>query len=327
MSPFKMVDAHSAAEAVALLQALGPRSRPIAAGGDLLGLLKDGIAGPSLMPPQVLVNLATAADLSRIDRAAGYWRLGAMATLDQLAAASSLPPIIAEVVAHIASPQLRARTTLAGNLLQRPRCMYFRHPDEICFKKGGNGCPALGGPVQAYPGSLLAGPCHAGHPSDLAPALMALGAKAVLCGPNGLRHVTLSELFRNAAHQTDGEAALKPYEILSSVHVDDMFIEQAFEKIAPRDANEFATASAAIVGASLDGKWSVLRIALGGVAPGPLELDTDDLIGTPVGETDALACMGNLLPPDLALPISTRLPFALLAIDRALARIKSRLVS
>ena len=326
MSPFKLVDAHSAADAVALLQAHGLRSRPIAAGGDLLGLLKDGVRGPSLVPPQVLVNLATAADLSRIDRAEGYWRLGAMATLDQLAAAPSLPPIIAEVVAHIASPQLRARTTLAGNLLQRPRCMYFRHPDEMCFKKGGNGCPALEGPVQAYPGSLLAGPCHAGHPSDLAPALIALGAKAVLCGPNGLRHVTLSALFRNAAHQTDGEAALAPHEILRAVQVDDTVIEQAFEKVAPRDANEFAIASAAVAGASLDGKWSVLRIALGGVAPGPLGLDTDHLIGTPVGETDALACMRSLLPPDLALPMSTRLPFALLAIDRALGRIKSRLV-
>ena len=103
MSPFKMVDAHSAAEAVALLQAHEPRSRPIAAGGDLLGLLKEGIAGPSLMPPHVLVNLTTAADLSRIDREAGYWRLGAMATLDQLAATPSLPPIIAEEIgrAHV----------------------------------------------------------------------------------------------------------------------------------------------------------------------------------------------------------------------------------
>ena len=105
-----------------------------------------------------------------------------MTTLAQLSAHPDVPPMLAEAVTCYASPQLRARTTIGGNLLQRPRCLYFRHPDVTCFKKGGTGCPAVGGPSEAYPGSLFPGTCHAGHPSDLAPALIALDAAAELLG-------------------------------------------------------------------------------------------------------------------------------------------------
>ena len=157
MSPFALIDASNTAEAVALLRAHHPHAKVIAAGGDLLGLLKDGVQGATLRQPHVLVNLATAQELHRIERCNDGWSLGAMVTLSTIARTAGLPPILAEAIGHIASPQLRTRTTLGGNLLQRPRCLYFRHPDEVCFKKGGISCPAIGGPVQAYPGALMPG--------------------------------------------------------------------------------------------------------------------------------------------------------------------------
>ena len=75
MNPFELVDAKSAADAVALLGA-SSHAQPIAAGGDLLGLLKEHVSGPALMSPAVLVNLATARDMEGIARESDGLRLG-----------------------------------------------------------------------------------------------------------------------------------------------------------------------------------------------------------------------------------------------------------
>lgn len=324
MSPFVLIDAHSAAEAVELLLAHGPHAQAVAAGGDLLGLIKDGVRGPTLPLPRVLVNLATAHELHGIETHAEGWTLGAMVSLSTLARAPALPPIIVEAIDHIASPQLRTRTTLGGNLLQRPRCLYFRHPDEACFKKGGTGCPAIGGPVQAYPGALMPGACHAGHPSDLAPVLMVLQARAELYGASGVRQVPLVEMFRDASSRSDAESAMGREEVLVRLHIPFTTLAMAFEKVAPREANEFATASAAAAGAVHGGRWQTLRVALAGVAPGPLMLSTDAAIGQPaVAHTDEIMAAA-LLPEPTGAPFDTRLSAARLAVERSLRRIRTR---
>jgi xanthine dehydrogenase YagS FAD-binding subunit len=322
MSPFSLLDASSAAEAVALLQTHGSHAKLIAAGGDLLGLLKEGVRGAALPPPKVVVNLATAHELHRIERTREGWSLGAMATLTTIACTTGLPPILAEAISHIASPQLRARTTLGGNLLQRPRCLYFRHPDESCFKKGGVGCPAIGGPLQAYPGALMSGACHAGHPSDLAPVLIVLQASAELLGPSGIRHVRLSDFYSDAILRADSEAAIGHDEVLVSLHIPDTTLAQAFEKIAPRDANEFATASAAATGAVKEGRWKTLNIALAGVAPEPLRLVTDAVIGRLANPQSDEVFASTLLPAPASAPLNARLSEAQLAVERVLCRIR-----
>lgn len=323
MSPFSLIDASNAAEAVALLQAHGSHAKVIAAGGDLLGLLKDGVQCATLARPHVLVNLATAQELHRIERCNDGWSLGAMVTLATIARTPGLPPILTEAISHIASPQLRTRTTLGGNLLQRPRCLYFRHPDEACFKKGGNGCPAIGGPMQAYPGALMHGDCHAGHPSDLAPLLIALQATVELCGPSGVSHLRLLDLYSDAATCAEAEASVGIDEVLVRLYVADTSLAQAFAKVAPRDANEFATASAAAVGRVKNGRWHALHIALAGVAPGPLQILTDAVIGQPSNAFSDEALAATLLPAPASAPLNTRLSAARLAVERVLQRVRT----
>jgi xanthine dehydrogenase YagS FAD-binding subunit len=323
MSPFLLVDAHDAVEAVALLQAHGPHAQLVAAGGDLLGLLKEGVRGPALPSPRVLVNLATSEKLHHIERRDDGWSLGAMATLSALARVPGLPSMLTEAISHIASPQLRARTTLGGNLLQRPRCLYFRHPDESCIKKGGTGCPAVGGPVEAYAGALTAGSCHAGHPSDLAPVFLALQASAEIWGPSGVHQVPFTKLYCGAASRAGPESTVGPDEVLVRVHAPHTTLAQAFEKVAPRDANEFATASAAVAGAVQGGRWLALRVALAGVAPEPLLLSTDEVIGQ---RTDAISdevLAAKLLPAPAHGPFDTRLSAARLAVERAMHRVRT----
>jgi len=264
------VDARSAAEAVALLHQHGPRAVPLAAGGDLFGLMKEGIHDLARPVPTLLVNLGRAADLHGIQRSAEGWRLGAMLTLATLADASGLPPMLAQAVGRIASPQLRQRTTLGGNLLQRPRCLWFRHAQLHCFKKGAQACLAQRAPPEAYPGALFPGRCHAGHPSDLAPVLMALEAEAELIGPHGMRRLPLEQLFDGAGNRPDAEAALRPGEVLVALHLPDDHRPQAFEKLAARDANEFSWASLALR-LMVDDAAVIrsARVVLGGIAPGP----------------------------------------------------------
>lgn len=322
MTP-RVVQARSAEEASALLHAHAPHARPIAFGGDLLGLWKDGVRERAGDDAPLWVDLTGVPELARIERGAdGRWRVGAMVTLAQLQrSAASFAPLLAEAVERIASPQLRARSTLGGNLLQRPRCWYFRQPDIACFKKGGRGCPAEGGPPQAHPSALGSGPCHAVHPSDLATALLALDATVEILGAGGTRELALGELYRGAAAAREREARLAPDEVLAAVCVPPQPATQAFEKLAPRPANEFASAAAAVVLRVDEGRVAGARVALGGVASEPLLLEDACalLSGSSLERFDAAAAAGRLLRTVPALAPS-RAALCELAIERALAR-------
>jgi len=323
VTPFRLLDATSAGDAVALLAAHAPHARPIAAGGDLLGLLKEGVEGPAMPLPAVLVNLATARDLGQLTRHEDVWRIGAMVTLDRLLRERALPPMIGEAIHRIASLQLRARTTLGGNLLQRPRCLYFRHPDIVCFKKGGASCTAVGGPERANPGALFPGLCHAGHPSDLAPVLIALNARAEVLSPAGSRTLPLLELFHGAADHPQSEVQLRHDELLSALIVPQRPRPQAFEKVAPRAANEFSWAGAAVA-LDCEGERIVRAcIAASGVAPGPFVFEAAGplLPGKRKHDVVPSQVTTDLVPIDEASGvIAARGAAARLAIERALAR-------
>lgn len=328
MTPPRLVQARSAAEAVALLRAHAPHARPIAFGGDLLGLWKEGVLDRPGDAP-VWVDLAGAPELVRSEATPdGGWRLGAMATLQQLQRVPGIAPLLAEAAARIASPQLRVRTTLGGNLLQRPRCWTFRHPDISCFKKGGSGCPAIGGPPEAHPGAIGgAGPCHAAHPSDLATALLALDARAEIAGPGGQRQLSMAAFYRGAAAQREREAQIAPDEVLVALHVPPQPATQAFEKIAPRAANEFASASAAALVRVTAGRIDGARVALGGVAVEPLlcAQAPDLLMGQTPQQVDVAQAARQLAPFDRVTPgTHGRVVACTVAIERALGRVLAK---
>ena len=127
MNSFQWIDAKSVEEAVALLSE-GARGTTFAkAGGmDLLDLMKEGIIAPAR-----IVNLQRIDALRGVQFAAGTGlRLGALTTLAEIASHSSIRqhyPALAAAAAHAATPQVRNAATIGGNLLQRPRCWYFRN--------------------------------------------------------------------------------------------------------------------------------------------------------------------------------------------------------
>ncbi|HEX9977324.1 MAG TPA: FAD binding domain-containing protein, partial [Acidimicrobiia bacterium] len=177
-------------EAVHLLSAPGARVQ--AGGTDLLGCLRDGVFGVD-----TVVSLSGVPDLRGIRRALdGGLVVGAMTTLSEVAAHTDVVkgyPTLAQGAAAAASPQLRNQGTIGGNICQRPRCWYFRG-DFHCARKGGEKCFAAEGENQFH--CIFGGDvCFIVHPSDTAPALVALEAVVRITGPNGSRSVPAEKFF------------------------------------------------------------------------------------------------------------------------------------
>lgn len=107
-------------------------------------------------------------------------------------------------------------------------------------------------------------------PSDMAPALMALQARAVICGRAGERVVSFRGLFQAASPFT--ETALQADEFLTEIQVpDQQGSRQVFLKHRIRHSTDFALASAAVVAHMAGDVCADIRIVLGGIAPFPYE--------------------------------------------------------
>src|SRR5437764_1576855 len=128
MQTFEWIDATSVQEAVELLAA-GDGDRPVVAkagGMDLLDLMKEGILTPSRVVNLKSIHGLDALSFSKADGLT----LGALTTLAHIALAPDIRnryPALAEAARHASTPQVRNAATIGGNLLQRPRCWYFRN--------------------------------------------------------------------------------------------------------------------------------------------------------------------------------------------------------
>jgi xanthine dehydrogenase YagS FAD-binding subunit len=299
MRPFQLVDARSAEEAVALLRRFRGRAQLFASGADVLTMLKDRIEGPAPTLPDVLVNLATIEALRRIRVGPDDVRLGAGVRLSDIVEHPALRadyPLLVAATERVASVQLRNTSTLAGNLCQRPRCFYFRNPDVACLKKGGSACWAVEGDNRYYHAVMEGGPCHIVHPSDLAPALIALDARIALLGPNGARTLPVEDFFVTTRQDLYRENVLEADQVITEIALPRPATgtRQAFVKATVRQAGEFALAAVALAVRLSGDTCAACRLVLGGVSPRPLraraaeavvtdKLLTDDVVRTAAG--------------------------------------------
>ena len=186
-----------------------------AGGIDLLGLMKDG-----LLSPARVVNLRAIPELGRVvEQPDGTLRVGANVTLAHLAGhpvVRSRYRALADAVGGSASPQLRQMATIGGNLLQRPRCWYFRAAQFHCARKGGATCFALAG-ENRYHAIFGQQGCAMVHPSTAATALVALGAKVELASAGNQRDVALETFFVPPSKDVRRENDLRDGEIVTAI--------------------------------------------------------------------------------------------------------------
>ena len=268
MEKFAYVNATNVEQAPSLLSGEWGETMVIAGGTDLLGELKEYIETPAKV-----VNLKTIPGLDEIKADATGLTIGALATLGEIAAHPTIRKhytALAEAAASVASPQIRNVGTLGGNLCQRPRCWYYRNPEIICLKKGGDMCYAVDG-LSKYHAIFGGGPVYIVHPSDTAPALIALGAAVKIIGPEGERTMPLEEFFILPDINPERENVLEPNEVVAEVHVPKPTAntKSLYLKARERGSFDFALSS---VAAAFEMNGSTCReasIVLGGVAPIP----------------------------------------------------------
>ena len=268
MENFAYVNAANVEQASSLLSGEWGETMVIAGGTDLLGELKEYIETPAKV-----VNLKSIPGLDEIKADETGLTIGALATVGEIAAHPTIQEhytVLAEAAASVASPQIRNVGTLGGNLCQRPRCWYYRNPEIICLKKGGDMCYAVEG-LSKYHAIFGGGPVYIVHPSDTAPALIALGATVKIIGPDGEKTMPLEEFFILPDINPQRENVLEPNEVVAEVHVPKppANTKSFYIKARERGSFDFALSS---VAAAFEMNGSTCRaasIVLGGVAPIP----------------------------------------------------------
>jgi xanthine dehydrogenase YagS FAD-binding subunit len=268
MKSFANVNARDLKDAVAQLGR--PNAIAVGGGSDLLGMVKE-----HLVEPDVLVNLKTIRGLDQVSAKGAEINIGGLITLDTLSHEPLIRAnytVLAEAAESVATPQIRNAGTLAGNICQRPWCWYYRN-NFPCFKNGGTKCFSVAGENQFH-AIFGGGPSFIVHPSDTAPALVALDAKLRVVGPSGERIVPAAEFFTLPKVNPAKENSLSKEDVVASVHLPRAAkgTRSTYHKVLDREAWTHAVVSAAVV-LEMDGQTCKrARVVLGGVAPIPWKL-------------------------------------------------------
>ena len=270
----QLVRPESAEQAV---QALGNGSKALAGGTDLVPLLRDGIVAAD-----TLVHLARA-----VPRGIDGTRIGAGTTLAELEVDPQIPEALREACRLAASPQLRAMGTVGGNLLQATRCWYWRLQFP-CYLHGGDTCHARAGAHREH--AIFGNErCASAHPSDVAAALVALGATI----RTTQRELAIVDLYRLPTEEERNVTTLAPDELLLELDV------------PPTDTSVYLKAmdrkkwAFPLVGVAAARAGDTIRFGLAGVAPIPWAISSaaDLDAATPLPTTEYKLRIARALVP------------------------------
>jgi xanthine dehydrogenase YagS FAD-binding subunit len=280
MKTFDYVRPASVREAVAA--ASEPGAAYLAAGTNLLDLMKGGVTRPSR-----LVDVSHLPNLDRIeDLADGSVRIGALVRNADLAHDRTFTqrfPAVAEALLSGASAQLRNAATVGGNVLQRTRCAYFYDVASTCNKRTpGSGCDARGGDNRLHAVLGWSENCIATHPSDFCVPLVAFDAVVEVEGRVGRREIALEQFHRLPGDTPEREHMLEPGEMIVAVRLPppaaSFAAHSRYLKVRERTSYAFAVLSAAAALRLENDTIAEARLALGGVALKPWRVREAELI-------------------------------------------------
>lgn len=288
MQTFEWIDADSVGEAVRQLSA-GSASQLVVAkagGMDLLDLMKEGVIRPARV-----VNLNRIAGLDSIQVDEDGLRLGALVTLTRLSQDAEVRKnfgALAAAAAHAATPQVRNAATIGGNVLQRPRCWYFRNA-QLHSRSAECAITAEGeNQHHAIFDNAQTAMVHASTPAT---ALAAYNATVHLTGPHGERRVPLENFLLPPDATRASDAAIQSNEVLTHISAPAATgnVRAAYHKQTERDSYDWPICDVAVV-VEMEGEIvTKARIVLGWVAPTPRRARSSEqaLIGRRIDEASA----------------------------------------
>lgn len=295
MNPFSYSKPADVSQAVNLV---GPASRFIAGGTNLLDLMKENIARP-----EHLIDI-TGLPLKEVrETASGGLMIGALVSNADLAwhpLVESRYPLLSQAVLAGASPQLRNMASTGGNLLQRTRCYYFYDSTVPCNKREpGSGCPAKDGLNRIHAILGASSECVATHPSDMCVALAALEAVVHVEGRAGKRTIEFADFHRLPADAPERDNQLADDELITAIELPPARFRQHSHYLKIRDRASYAFALVSVAAAlELDGDViKDVRLALGGVAHKPWrDKAVEQLLkGKPVSRENFVAAADAML--------------------------------
>ncbi|HXW55075.1 MAG TPA: FAD binding domain-containing protein [Candidatus Cybelea sp.] len=322
MDAFAYANPSSLHEAVALLDTKWGQTAILAGGTDLISLMKDH-ADPS---PARIVNIKGIGELHRIENEQGGARIAALVSFEQLLASSVLShfPALSEAARGVSSPQIRHMGTVGGDLLQRPRCWYYRGGFGLLAMDNGHSLVPNGdNRYHAIFGNE--GPAYFVSPSSLAPGLIALGAKVTLQGPSGPRQIALEELFVIPKHEGEREHSIGPNEILTEISIpaSARAWRNATYEVREKEALDWPLVTASVALKLEGGKISAARVVLGQVAPIPWRSREAEQVLEGKSLNEATAAAAGAAAVGSAKPLSQngyKVQLTRVAVKRALLR-------
>ena len=275
---FELFQPTSADDAIELLVRYGDDGWGLSGGMDSFDWWKERIKRPT-----AVVDLVNVDSLKGVRSTADGVEIGAMTTLTEIATHPDLLAnysVLTDAASQIATPQIRNRGTIAGNLIQDTRCWYYRG-GWPCYRAGGNTCYASAPTAMNREHCIIGSSrCVAVSPSDSAPALIALDAQFVIQSSRGERVVDAADFFMPPSVDIERMTILKPGELLTAIRIPSTWAGATFyyEKVEDRKAWDFALMTVASATRMSGGMIVEVRMAVNGAAPFPLRLEDSERV-------------------------------------------------
>jgi xanthine dehydrogenase YagS FAD-binding subunit len=284
MKPFEYAAPSELDDAIALLS---DNAVLMAGGTDLVTSLKQG-----LVTPDRVVSLKNVNAIKGIQESGSDVIIGAATPLDALLEnplIGDLFPAITTAVKGIASPQLLSVGTVGGDLVQAPRCWYYRNGMGLLADNPGDAkfdgeSLAIDGDNR-YHAIFNNDKAQFVNASSLAPALIALGAKVTVRGPEKKeREIAVADMYRTPDSSDEREHVLNPNEVITHVIVPAADVKNGTYEVRPRQSLDWPLVTASVV------LGDNPKVVLGHVAPTPYVSEAAaKALGSSVDEASAKA--------------------------------------
>ena len=248
-----------------------------AGGTDLVTLMKDRLTAPTSV-----VSLQDVSELSGVKSGQdGIW-IGATTTIAEVAGSAAVMKAghaVAEAAERTGTPLIRNRATVGGNLCQRPRCWYFRHPEYPCSKKGGDTCFAQEG-ENKYHAIFENVTCNIVHPSNLAPALWVHDATIHVQGKGAAKKISIADFWVLPEENMSTETVLEDDEMVTGVTFDPLGRNSgsAYIEVREKQSYDWALTNAAARIDLSGSRVKDIRLVVSAVAPVPMRREAAEAV-------------------------------------------------